>query len=290
MANETLGVVRGRFDAGEATALEVDQATIDVDEASLAVTQIERALPAGLDRLDLLGSPVDQGLLVCPFGAPLDPDTELDLAAATRIAAAETELKLDRVRRTQGQLDVLPTLTVVGGATWTANGETFTDLEESFLFDNWYVGATLSMSLFEGGARHFSNREAAAAVRKREVELILERDTIALDDRDLRHALQDLAREVDLAVRQLDVQRREVEAARAKFFEGGDTSFDRYTQARRRLEQLQVNHLALLRQQQQLTAQRWVHAGHADALLNHLYAHERTQDREACRTVVQPAP
>ncbi len=286
LAEETLAVVQGRFTAGEATELDVEQATIDVDEASLAIAQIERALPAGLDRLRLLGSPVEGGLLVCPFGDPPDPATALDLTTATSIASAETSLQLDRLRRTQDQLDVLPTLTLVGGASWTANGQTLAELGESFLFDNWYVGATLSLSLFEGGARLFSRREAAAAVRKSELDLAQERETLALDDRDRVDALADVATEIDLAQRQLDLQSRQVEAARALYFDGGETTFDRYTQARQRLEQRQQQLLALKRQRQQLTAQRWVLAGHADALLDHLFAHERTPDTQAaCRTI-----
>ena len=77
-----------------------------------------------------------------------------------------------------------------------------------------------------------------------------------------------------------------MQSSRSRFFDSGDISFERYAQARAALEQLQTQHLSLLRQQLQLTAQRWVAAGQGDALLEQLYARERGHaSAAACRAV-----
>ncbi|MEM6929227.1 MAG: hypothetical protein AAF602_19970, partial [Myxococcota bacterium] len=101
-------------------------------------------------------------------------------------------------------------------------------------------------------------------------------------------SLTEVAEDLALSTRGLALQERQVEATRSRYFDGGDVSFDRYTQTRRQLEQQRLQSLALQRQQVRLTAQRWVVAGHVEALLDSLYAHERTI-AEACRTL-SPEP
>lgn len=287
LSEETLQAVQGKLRAGTATDLDLAQAELDVDEAALAIAQIERALPTAMERLELLsGQPAAAGVRVCPFAEDVDTGTALDLEAATTLAQAETELRLDRLGRTSARLGALPTLTVMGGLSYSGNGADLDELTESFIFDNWYVGGSLSMTLFDGFGSHHSRREAAASLRKTELDVENTRRDLTLDDQELALELTELAEDLQLSSRALDLQAREVDAQRALYFESGETSFDLYTQSRSLLEQQRLQHLALQRQQLQLTAQRWVTAGQVEALLGQLFAREDAHAAAAsCRAI-----
>lgn len=287
LAEETLRVVQGKHSAGEATALDLDQAGLDVDEAALAIAQIDRSMPTTLARLSLLsGEDLSPGVQICPFSDNIDTGGSIDLESSTRLTSAALDVRIDRLDRTSARLDVLPTFTVVGGLSYSGNGANMDELFESFIFDNWYVGGNLSLTLFDGFSNRHSRRSAAASLRKTTIDAEQTRRSVELDDQELVLALRDLAESLALSERMLSLQDREVIASRAKYFESGDTTFEAYTRSRSTLEQLRLQHLALQRQQLQVTAQRWVSAGQVDALLDQLYALERAHaGAERCRVV-----
>ncbi|MEL6342993.1 MAG: TolC family protein [Myxococcota bacterium] len=288
LAEETLRAVEGRRDAGEATALDVDQAQLDVDQAALSIAQIERSLPNTLDQLALTsGRPAEQDVRVCPFSDNIDTGGEsLDLARATSLESVELDLRMDTLDRTSARLDILPTLTFIGSLSYSGNGEDFQSLSDSFIYDNWYVGANLSMTLFDGLNRHHVRREAVASLEKTEIEVETERRSLALEDQKMALDLRDVAEDLDLSARAVSLQEREVTASRSLYFDGGATTFDMYTQSRSMLEQFRLQYLGLQRQQLQLTAQRWIKAGQGDALLETLFARERAHAAAIqCRTV-----
>lgn len=290
LATETLRAVEGQHAIGEATLLDLDRAQLEVDEAARSIAQIERALPGTLERLDLLSGGLPEGTIrVCPFSENIDTGDPLSLESANRLAAAETDLRMDKLRRTSARLGTLPTLTVVGGLSYSGNGADMTELNESFMYDNWYVGGNLSMTLFDGFGSHHARRGAVASTRKSTIDVENTRRSMQLDDQELALKLKDTAEDMVLSARAVSLQEREVAATRSTYFDSGDTTFDVYTRSRSLLEQLRLQHLLLQRQQVQLTAQRWVAAGQVEPLLDQLYARERSHAAAVtCRVVSSP--
>ena len=272
LARETLTAVEGEHAVGEATDLDRDQARLDVDDAALTITQIRRALPLMMADLALV-SGLDDGedLSVCPFPGDVDTGEALDISGATSLANAQVQLDMDQLDRTSSRLALLPSLTLMGGLSWSGSGGNPGEVSDNFLFNYWYVSGNLSMTLFDGFAGYHGRREASSSLRKTQIDVDYDRLTLDLDDRALALDLMDLSEDIALTERSIALQEREVEASRALYFDGGQTSFDMYVQSRSLLEQLELQLLSLLRQQQQLTTSRWTSAGQLDVLLRQLY-------------------
>jgi outer membrane protein TolC len=275
LARETLEAVAGQQAVGESTELELAQAQLDVDDAALTITQIERALPLMLEEVALVsGRDPAAGATVCPLPGALRADDPLSIDEATSLASAALQVEMDRLDRTSARLDLLPSLTLLGGLSWSGSGADLSEVQEAFIFNYWYVGGSLSMTLFDGLGGYHSRREAASGLRQSELDADYERETLSLDDRQSALDLLSLSEDIALAERSVALQAREVEAARALYLQGGQP-FERYTQARDLYEQLQLQVLSLRRQQQQQAVARWVAAGQIDALLGRLYDIER---------------
>lgn len=272
LALETEAATEGSHAAGESTDLDLDLARHDVAEARLKVAQTERLLPLDLEALvQVAGLDRDTALRVCPFAEdPDDGAAALETTGATELAILEQQVELDRLSRTGERLGLLPGLTLMGGGSWSGSGTDLAEVGESFRFNNWYVGGTLSLSLLEGLGRHFANRSASASLRQSRLSLATQQADLELSDRELALELVSLSEDRALLVRSVELSERNVVATRSLWLEGGE-SFDRYTMARSSLEQTQLQLLSVQQQQQSTMAMRKIQAGHTAALLDHLF-------------------
>jgi len=290
LARETLTAVAGEHAVGEATDLDRDQARLDVDDAALTITQINRALPLMLEEIALVSGQEDgDGASVCPFPEDVDTGQPLDISGATSLANALVQLDMDKLDRTSSRLDLLPSLTLMGGLSWSGSGADPAEVSDNFIFNYWYVSGNLSMTLFDGFGGYHSRREAASSLRKTQLDVDYDQQSLDLDDRGLALDLLDLSEDIALTERSIALQEREVQASRALYFDGGQVPFDMYVQSRSLLEQLQLQLLSLRNQQQQLTTSRWASAGQIDALLSQLYDIERANAAAGrCRDLTRP--
>lgn len=276
LAEEMEAAVTGQHAAGEATDLDLDAARLDTASARLDLLQLNRTIPLSLaDMAHTAGIDTLASLSVCDFGEPLDDGSAIDLTNAVTLARLESTLAQESLGRKAGRLDLVPDLSLNGGLTWAGSGELYGELTDATTFDNWYVGASLSTTLFDGGASYHQRRSDAASLHRAQLDLARGQEALKLDDAQLAQALTELQEEAVLLDASVVLAERNVVATRSRYLDGGQVPLDAYTQARASLEQLQLQRLALAAERQELTALRWINAGLTEDLLEALFAADR---------------
>jgi outer membrane protein TolC len=284
LAEELETAVAGQHAVGEATAIDLDSARLDTAQARLDLLQLHRAVPLSLASLaQSAGIPALEALAVCDFGPPLDAGDELDLSNATSLARLQSSLAQETLTKRSGRLALIPDVSLNAGLSSSGSGEVYGELADDTAFDSWYVGTSLSTTLFDGGASRHQRRSDVASLHRAQVDLDSGQAELVIDDQELAQSLVEIDEEAVLLDVAIEISARDVVATRAQYFEGGQVPLDAYTQARSSHEQLLQQRLALSAERQMLTAMRWISAGHTDALIEGLLGGERAlADAERC--------
>jgi len=272
LAEEMEAAIAGQHAVGEVTDLDLDSARQDTAEARLDLLQLDRAIPLSLaDMAQLSGAGALASMAVCDFGAPLDVGGDMDVTGATSTARLQSTHDLEALGKQAGWLELVPDLSLSAGVTSTGSGETYDALSDDTAFDSWYVGLSLSTTLFDGGAGYHQRRSNAVSLHRAQVDLASGQESLELDDRELAQSLLEMSEEAEMIAVSIALSERNVVATAARYLDGGQVPLQAYTQARSSHEQLLQQRLAIQAEQQILTAVRWISAGHTDALLDGLF-------------------
>lgn len=291
LEQELLANVERKVQTGQATELDLKRARLDVVQAESRIRQLDREVRLGVSGLALQsGLSEDVSLRVCAQEATFPADGPLDLSGATRLRFLEEQAQMDRLGLSAARTALIPTLSVVGGLTFTGNGESMEAVVESFMFDSWYVGGNLSLSLFEGLGRYHSNTTARLELEQGQRKLDVERLDLNQDDLEAAARLSALAEDLALLDQAITLSEAAVEATRARYL-AGTATFEMWTFSRQALEDQRLRRVATLKQQWQLTAYRWINAGHMDELMERISSGEaEAAGRGACSPILAARP
>lgn len=226
--------MRTRVEGGAALRSDLLSLEVRLAEAREALLRSDLSRRLALANLRrLLALPAEAPLLpaAAPFGGAGSPPPDLREAVAEafrnrpEVAAVRRAQDRARAEAEAARRAFLPRLDA-GARAWADDGDARGDFGDA----NWSVGLTLSLDLFDGGARAAGVHRAEAALRG-----------LAEEDRALLHGV---ATEVEAAWLRLeearsrhDVTVRAVEAARESFdlveeqFRGGAATVTRYLEA-----------------------------------------------------------
>lgn len=275
-----------RVDTGQSTQLDLERARLDVEEGKVRLRQLDESEALGAEELAFTaGAPLSEALRVCPAEPAEDPARALSLEGSTRLMAMEQQVEMDRLSLVAARTALIPTLNAVGGATWTGGGTSMEAVVESFMFDHWFVGGQLSVSLFEGMGRYHSNKTAQLGVESSRAKLEQERQEAALTDRQWSQQLAAISEDLALLDRSIILSEANVVAIKSRYL-AGTATFEMWTFARQSLESLRLRRVASLSQQWQLVAARWISAGRVDELLSWVASVDADiAARSACRPI-----
>jgi outer membrane protein TolC len=276
LSAQSHAATRASHAAGTATDLDLELAALDERQARVDLAQAERAVPRTLRGLwDTAGYSGPGTQQVCPMMAVTDHGGPLELDGATSLQISERSVELDRLGRTESRLSFLPTLTANGGLSWSGAGDGFDAALEDFGFNYWYVGGSLSWTLFSGLSRYHDNRAATFDVRLADLEHAQELRDLSLSDAEYAADLRDLAEDLELLELEVTLQERSTRATLSRYEDGGQVPLDAVLSAQSGLESLRSQVLSTRRQQVLTMARRWIDAGYTSDLLTALTSSDR---------------
>lgn len=268
VAEAHLAATKAAHALGDATDLDLDLAELDVEKTRVDVQQGERALPRTLDRLwETAGTRDQTRQRVCPLMEVSDRGGPLDLYNAPSLEMSRQAALLDRQNRSVARLSFLPSLSAVGGVSFSGRGEDAGASFDDFAHSYWFIGATASWTLLSGGSRVLDVRSSAWSVEQSALTLEQDARELALNDAEYVAALRDLAEDLDLLHRQLSLQKRQLAATESKYLDGGAVPLDQVLQARRAVTTLEKQIVATESQQVLTLTHRWIDAGRSAELI-----------------------
>ncbi len=267
LARKMERIVAAKLETGEATQLEYDQAVVDRMKAEQKLAQLvpERELQAA-QMAQSAGLGEDSVLEVCVLSGEPDPGEPLDVSGASSIKLLEQKVKVDKAGKTSALTGYLPTLSAMGGLSFSGSGSTVDDMKTDYMFDNWYIGGTLSWTLFDGLGRYHGARSASIQLRQTRRDLENEREETRLTDERYAQKLSHLAAQRDLMERSVALAERNVTATMERY-EAGRATYDMVDMAMQKLEQQRLQLLGIVQAQWTLTAYRGISAGHEKAVV-----------------------
>jgi outer membrane protein TolC len=230
-ALERLVLTQTRLKFARGTQLDIDRAQQDVAAARAQLISGDESLRQARETLGLaLGSPT-------PLAAPATLELEgferavaqtchlsHDVEQRADVAAARTRVDLAKRQITDAKLQFAPTLNVqssVSDATASTLGPT----------EIWSVGATLTLPLYDGGARYGALRDAKAAADQAMQQLSGLRIQAMIEIARAQRAIAVDTAERDVAQQQRDLAARVDQRTREGYAAGLGTSLDLVTSA-----------------------------------------------------------
>ncbi len=282
LARKMERIVAARLETGQATRLDYDQAVVDrqKDEQKLEQLGPQRELDAARMAQDA-GLEPGAVLEVCVLTGPPDPGDPMDLSEATSVKMLEQKVKVDKAGKSSALAGYLPTVGAMGGLSFSGSGSTFDEMKNDYMFDNWYVGGSLSWTLFDGLGRFHNARSSSIKLAQTRRDLENERTTVRLDDEKYAQNLRHLAAQRALMESSVALAARNVEATMARY-EAGHATYDMVDMALNKLEQQRLQLLAIIQAQWTLTAYRGINAGQEAAVVDRFLA---GRDPERCTEV-----
>ncbi len=282
MARKMERIVATKLETGQATQLDYDQAVVDRMKAEQKLEQLipERELDAALMAQDA-GLEPGVSMQVCVLAGPPDPGDPLDLSDATSVKLLEQKVKVDKAGKTSAFAGYLPTVGAMGGLSFSGSGTNADEMKSDYMFDNWYVGGSLSWTLFDGFGRFHSSRSASVKLRQTRRDLENERAELRLNDEKYAQKLRYLAAQRDLMERSVALAERNATATMERY-EAGHATYDMVDMALNKLEQQRLQLLGIIQAQWTLTAYRGIGAGQEKVVVERFLA---GQDLERCTEV-----
>jgi outer membrane protein, multidrug efflux system len=225
VARRTLDDAKARFQAGQATRVDVMRADVAVIRAEEAEAEAEGDR-AGVYRSlgTLLGT--QEPLRAIPVqGAPGEPPSdgalvERALRLRPELAFYERSLQASAATARASAWRWAPTLSAFGNAQ-AFNYQGFSGDKHS-----WAIGLQLDWTLYDGGIRDAQRHAARAQQREYEARLSLLRDTVTDEVVDARRDLGIKRRSLEAAVRSSELSRETLRLVRVQYGAGKATQLD----------------------------------------------------------------
>lgn len=212
-----------QFDAGVATRIDVTRAEVTLaNDERARLQQLTEVYRAEL-RLKVLldvdpATPLTVGTLEAgePVGRDFEPISVNELLEDREdYQAAVESLEVNQIARTAAYLERVPSLSLFGSYGYAS--ELFTDGDFQ---DEWQIGVSLSMPLWEGGRVSANIQRSKALFRAQEAEVANTRNQIL---EEYFFALRDVENRFDqiaLAEKTVLLSEQELELAQTRFLEG----------------------------------------------------------------------
>jgi outer membrane protein TolC len=243
-ALERLDVAQRRRSGGAATGLDVVRAQQDVESARATLVQGDEALRQARETLGLaIGIPGQVGIAASFNAQALEEGTHTMCRATggidqrTDIVVAQEQAVVARRALVDAKYQFLPTLGLSSAAIAAGTQTTIALNFSSFL---WTVSATLSVPIWDGGARYGALRDARGGIDQADAKLEATRRSaivqVAQADRGVRVAQDSL----EVAQRARDLAAEVDRLTRRGFAEGSGTSLELVVAAQA-LRQAEIN-------------------------------------------------
>ncbi len=214
-----LDVAQGRFDVGYAARIEVTQAQVQLANAELSQVTARNNVDLGRETLrNAMGLVVPLDFdIVDVLEEPIRPIAEKDAVALAeknrpelRSAMAQEEAASEQISAIQK--DYFPKLSGNGAYNWTGSDFPLTD--------SWNVGATVNISVFNGGLTTAQVGEAKANLSKLQADRESLRQNITLEVRQATLNLHQAAESLRVANKGLQQARENLELAEGRYSTG----------------------------------------------------------------------
>jgi outer membrane protein TolC len=223
---ERLALTRARLQYGQGTELDVDRAMQDVAASRSTLITGDESLQRSREALGVvLGSPVamspPEGADLASFEAAVARTCKLndDIERRPDVAAARARVEIAQRAVHDAELMFAPSVGVASGLQYS----TQPILAPS---STWSVGATLSVPLYDGGARYGALRDSRAALAQAGQALVSTRLAAIVASAQARRAVSVLERTRDVARDQRDLAARIDGRTRDGYAHGLGTSLD----------------------------------------------------------------
>lgn len=238
-AARQLQAVRGRNQVGVATRLDVDRAELAALEAERRIDDADAALTRSWDSLgDAIGT--DEPVDADETGSE-PPPADRTLADYERLATSRTDVQASRASRTAAERTLTtawmafgPTASVSWTGAWSSSTTTFRPDEFS-----WTALATLSLPLYDGGARYAAIHDAELAQQDAQERITITTRRARNEVRDARRRVQTAERAIHSAERSAELASRQTQAAMTAYQSGALTGVE-LDDARKSLELAQI--------------------------------------------------
>lgn len=212
-----------QFDAGVATRIDVTRAEVTLANDQRDLLEQEQAVYTSELRLKvLLDLPMEQEIVVEPLQAvvsapveeqPWDIETLLQLRPDYQ---REVEnLRVNEVAKTAAVAQRLPALSIFGSYGYAEETVFDTDYQEE-----WQIGVSLSMPIWEGGRISADVQRSKALLRAQERVIDNLRNEVAQEYLVAMNRVRTRFAQIDLAEKAVDLSEQELELARTRFSEG----------------------------------------------------------------------
>jgi len=247
-ARALLGFTERQRDAGTGDAIEVTRANSQLarDEYETAAARAELEISM-LDLLNAMGQPLDTELnLADSLPADTAPATSTEEAMKQALAErADLQTLAQRIEKARLedraiQSERLPTLALfadVGAQNINVNP----------LVETHTVGVSLRFPVFDGGRRSSRRAEAAASIRREQLEAKRIHDRIDLAVRQARRRMELGQHQIRVAAKGLELAQEELARSRRRF-ENGVTNSLEVIESQTRLKRAQDNRLEAMYQ------------------------------------------
>ncbi|MCA9602401.1 MAG: TolC family protein, partial [Myxococcales bacterium] len=215
-ADRQYRAVKARLDAGVALAIDASRAELAVLDAARRVSDADAALARNQD---LLGQAIGLDEPVAATEAPAPEAGDTVESYVTRALTKRPDLRSAKLAKTIADYAIddawfrfAPSLGITWQLTWTPQTTTFQPNPTQ-----WSAVATLSVPIFDGGARYGALRDARAAFHQSEERIRALTRSIRNDIRDAHRRVETASRAFDIAQRSVDVARLSAEQAEAAY-------------------------------------------------------------------------
>jgi outer membrane protein TolC len=222
---EHLKVAQAKFEVGETAKITVLRAEIDVNQSEQDVKRAENSLALAKEAIRLLIGHYEDFSLVPPE-PPQRPAETIEAYIAKAMAqrrdltSAKLELSIAEQLKNDAWYRFLPQL-VATGMYRLSDVKGFTDR-----YDQWQVGLTLSVPIYDGGLRYAYLKEAKSKIREATIKIEETEQAIASEIRQLWLKMEMAEANLVKAHRSVELAKEQVELAMASFEAGTSTNLE----------------------------------------------------------------
>lgn len=287
LSKEVEVATRGALKTGQTTQLDADRAQLDREMVEQKLRQLDEEMSLAASELARIsGTHIDSPLRVCQQSPLAGGNKALALDNSTRVLMSAQQVEMERLGLAAARTSLLPTLNLMGGVTWSGAGQDMTEQFVTFQYDHWFVGANLSLSLFDGLSRYHGSESARLEYDQAQRKLDDDRQQVKAQDQRAAQQLGWLDEQLRLLDRSITLSEAQVGAMKARFL-AGTATWEMYTQARQLLEMQYLQRVALIQQEWQIAALRWIGAGQMEPLISLVtFTDDRRSDEGACQVVL----
>jgi outer membrane protein TolC len=222
---EHLKVAQAKFEVGETAKIAVLRAEIDVNQSEQDVKRAENSLALAKEAIRLLIGHYEDFSLVPPE-PPRRPAETIEkyiqkaMAHRRDLTSAKLELSIAEQLKNDAWYRFLPQL-VATGMYRLSDVKGFTDR-----YDQWQVGLTLSVPIYDGGLRYAYLKEAKSKIREATIKIEETEQAIASEIRQLWLKMEMAEANLIKARRSVELAEEQVELAKASFEAGTSTNLE----------------------------------------------------------------